>query len=252
MAELNVLGYLPGTSTYHRMDVRFKLMGFICISLTCLSASARGMGIATITVALIFCTAQLPLRLILRELRYLGVLLILILCSRCLFTPGEPFLAVGKLVFSREGLHSGLLISWRLAAIILLSVLMVATTKTTEMKAGLQWYLAFIPWINEKKAAMMLSLVMRFMPLLLKQARETSEAQKARGIENRRNPVYRLKVLVIPVLRRTFESADRLVLAMEARCYSENRTDHPLTATPGDGIRLAIAVLICLICLWAG
>jgi biotin transport system permease protein len=81
----------------------------------------------------------------------------------------------------------------------------------------------------------MIGLIMRFVPVILDQAKETSKAQRVRGVENRKNPVYRLIKLAIPLIRRTFESADKLAVAMEARCYSENRTDQGFHQTKMTG-----------------
>jgi len=82
-------------------------------------------------------------------------------------------------------------------------------------------------------------------PVILNQANETAEAQRARCVENRKNPVYRLIRLGIPLIRRTFERADRLAVAMEARCYTENRTDPELCATRIDWMALVVMILVC-------
>lgn len=80
----------------------------------------------------------------------------------------------------------------------------------------------------------MLGLTIRFIPIILNQMRETADAQRARGIENRKNPVYRTVKFIIPLMRRTFEDADKLAVAMEARCWSENRTDPELSFGKSD------------------
>jgi energy-coupling factor transporter transmembrane protein EcfT len=87
----------------------------------------------------------------------------------------------------------------------------------------------------------------RFIPFIFEQAKKTAEAQRARGVENRKNPVYRLKMFGIPLMRRIFERADKLVLAMEARCYSENRTDSLLSSGVRDWIALVCVICLCLI-----
>jgi len=89
-----------------------------------------------------------------------------------------------------------------------------------------------------------MGLILRFVPVILDQARETAEAQKARGVENHKNPVYRLIKLGFPLLRRTFERADDLVVAMEARCFTENRTDPALMLHKRDWV--ALIVVSCL------
>ncbi len=85
----------------------------------------------------------------------------------------------------------------------------------------------------------MLGLVVRFMPVILEQAATTSDAQRARAGENRRNPIRRLTAFGIPLMRRTFETADNLAVAMEARCYSETRTDPRLATGRRDWVVFA-------------
>lgn len=89
-----------------------------------------------------------------------------------------------------------------------------------------------------------MGLILRFVPVILDQARETAEAQKARAVENRKNPVYRLTKFSFPLIRRTFERADDLVAAMEARAFTEHRTDPELTADKRDWV--ALMVVCCL------
>jgi energy-coupling factor transporter transmembrane protein EcfT len=48
-------------------------------------------------------------------------------------------------------------------------------------------------------------------------------------------------------MRRTFERADKLANAMEARCYTENRTDPELLSRRRDWIALFVVIGLCLI-----
>jgi energy-coupling factor transporter transmembrane protein EcfT len=139
-------------------------------------------------------------------------------------TPGMTVFQLKFIAVSKEGLLAGALICWQMAAIVVLGFVFVTTTRTSEIKAGVEWFLAPVPLIPEKRVATMISLLVRFLPVVLGQAKETLDAQRARGIENRKNPIYRLTKLSVPLMRRVFESAENLAVAMEARCYSENRT----------------------------
>ena len=136
--------------------------------------------------------------------------------------------------------------SWRLAFIVVLGFTLISTTRPSEIKAAVQWFLKPVPFIPEQKVAIMMGLVLRFVPVIFDQAAETGEAQKARCVQNRKNPVYRLIKLGFPLMRRTFERADDLVAAMEARGFSENRTDPELTAHPRDWIALLVVTCLCI------
>lgn len=245
MAELTAFSFQPGTSLLHRLDVRFKLLFLILISLISLGGGFKGLGILSGLVAALTVHCRLPLKSGLKELRLFLILLLLVLGARMLTTPGTALIEIKSIAVTRQGLISGVLICWRLVVIAFLGFLFIFTTRSAGIKAAVQWFLKPVVFIPRKRIAMMMGLIARFIPVILNQARETVEAQRARCIENRKNPFYRLIRLGVPLIRRTFEQADRLIVAMEARCYSENRTDPALSTTPIDWIALIFVSIIC-------
>jgi energy-coupling factor transporter transmembrane protein EcfT len=219
MAELTSFNYCPGNSYIHSLDVRFKLAVFILCSLIA----------------------------ILREIRFFFLLMFFVFVARSLTMPGTPFIDINFLLISREGMYDGALIVWRLLIIVFFAIPFMATTRPLEINAAVTWYLTPFPFIPRKRLAMMMSLIMRFIPVIFEQARETADAQRARGVENRKNPVYRIVKFAIPMIRRTFETADELAVAMEARCYSEIRTEPEFTARLRDWVVLMIGVCFFLL-----
>ena len=245
MAELTSLGFRPGTSLLHRLDVRFKLFFLILISLISLSGDFIRLGIFTCLLAALVFDSRLPLKSGLKGFRFFLFLLLLILLARMVTTPGNAILEIKSYSVTRQGILSGVLICWRLTIIVLLGFAFVFTTRSFEIKAAVEWVLKPLAFIPGKRIATMMGLTTRFVPVILNQANETAEAQRARCVENRKNPVYRLIRLGIPLIRRTFERADKLAVAMEARCYTDNRTDPELSATRIDWIALGVMILIC-------
>ena len=245
MAELTAFSFQPGTSLLHKLDVRFKLLFLILISLISLAGGFAGLGILTGLVTVLSIHSRLPLKSGFREFRFFLIFLVLILITRMLTIPGTALIEIKSVAITRPGLISGVLICWRLAIIALLGFLFVFTTPSSEIKAAVQWFLKPAAFIPGKRIATMMGLIARFIPVILNQAKETTEAQRARCVENRRNPFYRIVQLGVPLIRRTFEQADRLIVAMEARCYSENRTDPVLSATRIDWFALVIIFIIC-------
>jgi len=247
MAELTVFGFRQGASLLHRLDVRFKLIFLVLISLSSLRAQVAGLSLLTLILVLALIHVRVSLGSILRDLRYVSVLLVFIFATRALSTSGSALFEFKIISVSREGLYEGALVCWRLVIVILTGLAFVLTTRPSEIKAAVAWILGPFPFVPAKRIATMMSLIVRFMPVIFQQAKETLDAQRARGVENRKNPVYRLVKLGIPILRRTFERADKLALAMEARCYSENRTDPRISSEIKDWIALFVVVFLCLI-----
>jgi len=245
MAKLTAFSFQPGTSLLHKLDVRFKLLFLILISLVSLGGGFTGLGVLTGLVAGLSIHSRLPLKSGFKEFRFFLIFLVLILVARMLTTPGTALIEIKSIAITRPGLISGVLICWRLVIIALVGFLFVFTTPSSEIKAAVQWFLKPAAFIPGKRIATMMGLIARFIPVILNQAKETTEAQRARCVEYRRNPLYRIVRLGVPLIRRTFEQADRLIVAMEARCYSENRTDPDLSATRTDWFALLIITIIC-------
>jgi energy-coupling factor transporter transmembrane protein EcfT len=135
-------------------------------------------------------------------------------------------------------------ICWRLLLVVLMGLLVMATTRTAHIRAALVWYLRPVPLIDEKMAATMVGLVVRFLPQILFQAAEISDAQRARCADRCKNPLLRLKRFAIPLFRQVFTRADELVAAMQARCYSESRTLPELGFTFMDLLAVVAGSLI--------
>jgi energy-coupling factor transporter transmembrane protein EcfT len=245
MAELTLFSYRSGHSRLHRIDVRFKILGILFISMVSLNVRVLSLTILSCLLIILIIDCRLQLKSFLREIRYFLILMLIILIAHALSSKGTMVFQLYFLSISMQGLYEGALICWRLFLVVLVGLLFVSTTRPSEIKAAVEWFLNPIPFVSGKRLATMLSLVMRFIPVILDQARETAAAQKARCVENRKNPVYRLIRLGIPLIRRTFERADRLAVAMEARCYTENRADPELCATRMDWIALVVMILIC-------
>jgi energy-coupling factor transporter transmembrane protein EcfT len=165
--------------------------------------------------------------------------------ARVLSTGGESLMDLKYFSISRQGLYAGFLVCWRLAFIVLLGFTLISTTLPSEIKAAVQWFLKPVPFIPEQRVAIMMGLILRFVPVIFDQAADTLEAQNARCVQNRKNPVYRLIKLGFPLIRRTFERADGLVAAMEARGFTENRTDPDLVSSQRDWMSLIVVCCLC-------
>ena len=249
MAELTLFSYRKGHSVLHRIDVRFKILGLLFISMVSLNVRVLSLTILSSLLIILAIDCRLKFKSFLREIRYFLILMMVILIAHTLSTKGTIVLKLYFLSISMHGLYEGALICWRLFLVVLVGLLFVSTTRPSEIKAAVEWFLNPIPFVSGKRLATMLSLLMRFIPVILNQARQNADAQKARCVENRKNPIYRIRKMGIPLLRRMFENADRLIFAMEARCYNENRMDPDLCFRPKDWVAFLLVSGLCVLLL---
>ena len=242
MAELTIFAYLPGNTALHRIDIRFKLVAIIVLNIISLQSQLRSLLLLSLPILVGCILVKLPAYRSLREMRYLLLFLGILFFSRAIEWNGGD-ITILLIPFSFEGAIDGALTCWRLMIIILSGLLFVSTSRPLDVKAAIEWFLKAIPFVPEKRIALIIGLMIRFLPEILRQSSEIAEAQKARGIENRKNPVYRMAAFSIPLFRKIFESADDLATAMEARCFDEMRTDTTLSAKTADWIFSLITTL---------
>ena len=211
-----------------KMDVRFKMACMVLLSIVVLKADAAGLIFLSILCLALWISVRFPLVEFIRHLRYLGFLLIIVFLARALTVSFLSGFSGPLISMDREGAFEGLLICWRLIMLTFLGVLWMTTTSPSGIRTAVEWFCRPFPGLPGKQVATMMSLMVRFLPMIVEQARETSAAQQCRCIQNRKNPVYRTVKFSLPLLCRTLETADQLADAMEARGYAPDNS-RPLT-----------------------
>lgn len=98
--------------------------------------------------------------------------------------------------------------------------------------------------------SMMMSIALRFIPILLEETDKIMKAQIARGADfESGNLIQKAKGLIpllVPLFISAFRRADDLAMAMEARCYhgGDDRTQmKPLVYKSRDYVAYGIAVV---------
>jgi energy-coupling factor transporter transmembrane protein EcfT len=225
MADLNPFMFRPGRSSLHSLDTRCKLFLICMMGLAILKAGFPACFFYLTILVFFLQQIRLPMGQILKHLKYFMLFLIMIFLARGLTLPGDPLFFIYKTPLSAQGLYQGALVAFRFFLVMITGLVFSATTRSASLKNAAQWYLKPIPFVPEKRVAVMISLALGFLPLILQQAQETRNAIYSRCGNLEKNPVKRFIRLTLPLLKKTFLSADHLILAMEARCYNEDRTD---------------------------
>ena len=250
MTALTPFHYRHGNSRLHVLDARFKIVLMVTFGLSLFHTSFSGLFSLTLLLGLLFLHTRIPIESVVVELRYFLVLLLVVFLLRLISTEGDPLVRTPWVTLSKQGLRDGALVCWRLLTVVLLGFLFISTTRISAIKISVQHLLAPVPLIPEKRMATMMGLIVRFIPVIFQKTHAISEAQKARCIESRKNPLYRLKSLVMPLMRGVFQDADKLAMAMVARCYDENQPVEIPSARKSDWQVLICGCLFCSILLF--
>lgn len=236
MAQLNIFHYSPGTSPLHRMDPRIKLGLLVGVSVAVnLISGTWGLTLIGAFLVIAVGISGLPLRVLIRELRHYGWIILLILGGYSLEMPIRPSTAFPFLGINLQGLLRGILIVWRLTMIMILGLIVIGTTPSGRIRDTLEWLFGLIPIFPAARIGMMFSLTISLIPVVFDQAAEVLAAQQARCVELRKNPAQRISLFVRPFVLRVLARADEMALALEARCFSDHRTRPEFRLGPVDG-----------------
>lgn len=119
------------------------------------------------------------------------------------------------------GLPQALAVMFRLLALIGAAVLVMSTTRTTDLMAVVEALLAplgRLGWVDPARVALLFGIVIRFIPVLVQQWSEIQEAQASRGLS------AKPYALLIPMLARTLQRADEVAEAIDARGVGGHRS----------------------------
>ncbi|MFZ3102136.1 MAG: energy-coupling factor transporter transmembrane protein EcfT [Desulfitobacteriaceae bacterium] len=217
--------YWPGTSPLHALDPRLKVGGMVWLSFLLTITGMRGLFLATLGLGGMIWISRIPLRIyrsVVSMLLWLAIFYILAggweWAESWRFWEGH---------WSQAGLLEVGLLLWRIAVLFGLTRLFAAVTPPLEQGLGIAYFFNPLTRITPKAAdfALLLTLTLRFIPLLLEEITMIGKARAAKGVRpsswlgRSREMVNLLSTLLLLSLRRAEEVADNLL----ARGYASGQ-----------------------------
>jgi len=237
--------YYPADSLIHRLDPRVKLLGVVVyIAAVFIIRNIWGFLFLGGVLAVLIAVSHVPFRHMMKGLRAILILVILAVVFN-LFS-GDPSRALWHwwiLTVSEESILRAAFFVLRLLCVVLASSLLTYTTTPTTLTSGLEKVFSHLKFMHfpAHEIAMMMSIALRFIPILAEETNKIMNAQLARGADFETGGIIKKAKGMIPVLIPLFVSAFKrasdLATAMEARCYhgGEGRTRmYPLTYRTED------------------
>ena len=254
--------YYQTDSVIHRLDPRVKLVATI-IFIICLFLVNNFIGylIAAAFLACMVKLSHVPFRFMVKGMKSIVFLLLIAVVFNLFLTPGEPLVTFWKLTVTKEGLRLAAMMAVRLVFLIIGSSLMTLTTTPNNLTDGMEKLMAPLKRLHVPvhEVAMMMSIALRFIPILLEETDKIMKSQIARGADfesgNLIKKVKSLVPLLVPLFISAFRRANDLAMAMEARCYrgGEHRTKmKPLLYHKRDRAAYAVLFAYSIICVYFG
>ncbi len=261
LRDITLGQYYQTDSIIHRLDPRVKLVTTICyiISLFVVD-NIVGYLLAGLFLALVIKLSKVPVKFMVRGMKSIVFLLLIALIFNLFLTPGEVVVSFWKLQITKEGIRQAVFMAVRLIFLLMGSSVMTLTTTPNQLTDGMEKLLGPLRVVKVPvhEIAMMMSIALRFIPILLEETDKIMKAQMARGADfESGNLIKKAKSLVpllVPLFISAFRRANDLAMAMESRCYrgGEHRTKmKPLIYKKRDRLAygaVACYLVLCVVC----
>ncbi len=223
--------YYPANSFLHKCDPRAKILFLIVyIVAVFLAKSFYALAACAGLFLLVAAFSGVPLKSLLKSVKAVLFLLLFMTVLNLFFHKGETVLWKWKFItISKEAIYYTVFLAARLFLLVLSSSLLTLTTTPVSLADGIESLLSPLKLIRfpVHELALIMSIALRFIPILTDETGRIMNAQKARGADFESGGlIKRIKAvlpILIPLLISAFRRADELGEAMDARCYSGSK-----------------------------
>ncbi len=226
LKDMTLGQYYQTDSVIHKLDPRVKIGGTLLYIISLfIFESAWGYVLAAVFLGVVIKLSKVPFKFMVRGMKAILFILLITVAFNLFLTPGEPVLTVWKLRITKEGIGVAISMALRLSFLIIGSSVMTLTTTPNNLTDGLEKMLGPLKVIKVPvhEVAMMMSIALRFIPILLEETDKIMKAQIARGADFESGNIFKrakaLVPLLVPLFISAFRRANDLAMAMEARCY---------------------------------
>ena len=257
LKDITIGQYVKGDSVLHRLDPRTKIFGMLAIMVALFFVNNWiGLLYAAVVVFAVLFASQVPLKFYIRGVKPLRWILLFTAAIQIFLTPGEIIWQWGILHITAEGVRLAIFMCVRLVLLVMTTSVLTLTTTPIVLTDAVENLLSPFKRIGvpAHELAMMMTIALRFIPLLADETEKIIAAQKARGAAfdegGLMDRARALLPILVPLFLSAINRASELAMAMEARCYhgGEGRTRlHELCYENRDRIAGIIVALILLV-----
>ena len=226
LRDITIGQFYPVESPVHRLDPRVKVTAVLVylISLFIFSSFA-GYIVVTLFLAAVIALSGVPLSYIVKGLKPILILLVFTAFFNVFWTKGDIAFQWRFITVTWQGLRKGLFMAMRLIYLIIGSSMLTYTTTPNQLTDAIEALLRPLERLHipVHDFAMMMSLALRFIPILLDEANRIMNAQSARGADFEEGSLWQrmraMLSILVPLLVSSVRRAYDLAMAMESRCY---------------------------------
>lgn len=219
--------YLPIDSLMHRFDPRAKIAAMLILMIAIfIPAGFVGYALIGVVVLLGIYLAKMKLNFLWNAMKpMIFMLAFLLIINILVVKTGTPLVTIFNFTIYSDALSQTFYIVVRLVLMITITTTLTATTKPLDLTMGLEDLMTPLKrfHVPAHEIAMMISIALRFIPTLIEETQRIIKAQASRGVDldegKLKEKIMAILSLIVPLFVSSFQRAEELANAMEARGY---------------------------------
>ena len=249
--------YIPLDALMHKFDPRAKIVAmFILMIAIFMPSGFIGYTGIVFVICIGIYASKLNLKFFWKSMKPMFFMLgVLFIINIFVVKTGDLAIALGPIKIYWGAISQTGYIAIRLVLMIVITTLLTATTKPTDMTVALEDLMSPFKKIGlpANEVAMIISIALRFIPTLIEETQRIIKAQTSRGVDldegSIMEKIMAILSLIVPLFVSSYQRAEELANAMEARGYvpSRKRTRYrQLHMTFKDYILIIVCILVLL------
>ncbi len=257
--QLVIGQYVPLDSPVHKLNPVLKLVVTILL-MTSVFVFSSPADYALLFGAwlMVLKLSRLPLKFVLKGFKPIMFLVLITFLLHVWMGDGAPYVSIGPISLSRPAVFNACYFVARLLLVVGFTSLLTLTTSAIELTFAMEKLTKPFKRLGfpAEEFSMMLTISLRFIPVLFREMDKIMKAQMCRGADFKsgdlKTRASNYLALLVPLFANAFKRALDLALAMEVRCYE---TDTPRTTyreySFGTGDKAAVLAVSALMILMA-
>ena len=231
--DITIGQYFPGNSLLHKMDARMKIMLILFLMISVfVCKNYVALALAFCVTLLLVAISKIKPSVILKGIKPIIIILLFTTFLNIFYSTGEPIAKLWIFKITERGLNNALFMGTRIILLVVIGLMLTYTTTPTSLTDAIEALLKPLKVLgaDTHSLAMIMTIALRFIPILIEEVDKIMAAQKSRGADMESGGLIKRAKAVVPILIPLFVSsfrrANELADAMECRCYrgGEGRT----------------------------
>ena len=252
--------YLAGNSILHKVTPKTKFfLTFLYIFLLFFFKKIMTYFFAFFVIIALYKVCKIPIKVAFNNLKSIAfILLFTSILNLCFGKEGEVVFSFLFLKITKNSLITIVSVVFRIFCLIVGVAILTYTTLPLDLARSIGDFFKPLKKFNfpAEEVSMMLSISIRFVPLLISEMQKIMFAQKSRGADVESGNVFKkiryVISILVPLLVSSFKRAEDLSVAMESRCYKigGNRTRYITFKFSRFDAKLLVMTFIFVVCLF--